>query len=220
MAPLLYSDRLRIRHPGDTSFALGPHMDGGSLERWEPSGYGGLNGTYASIFSGDWESYDPWDIGARLNAVMDLYGGVGNCSALRTQQGWLSMSRIKGGEGHLQVQPLLREATAYLLLRPFFEAKRVREQCGSEDEFLASRNWRLEVETSVCLTSLYHCLSRLKFRSNHFTVLSSRRFSRSRSISPPQLAPTSPSPKYHGLHAARITRRLCNLALRHRPRRR
>ncbi|XP_037036904.1 uncharacterized protein YbiU-like isoform X2 [Bradysia coprophila] len=29
-----YCDRLRIRQPGDTSFTLGEHMDGGSVERW------------------------------------------------------------------------------------------------------------------------------------------------------------------------------------------
>jgi hypothetical protein len=28
-----YCDRLRIRQPGDTSFALGEHVDGGSVER-------------------------------------------------------------------------------------------------------------------------------------------------------------------------------------------
>ena len=33
--PLTYADRLRIRMPGDSKFTLGPHVDGGSLERWE-----------------------------------------------------------------------------------------------------------------------------------------------------------------------------------------
>lgn len=36
--PISYYDRLRIRHPGDAVFALGPHIDGGSLERWEDPG--------------------------------------------------------------------------------------------------------------------------------------------------------------------------------------
>lgn len=31
---LSYADRLRIRHPGDSKFALGPHIDGGGVERW------------------------------------------------------------------------------------------------------------------------------------------------------------------------------------------
>lgn len=30
---IMYCDRLRIRQPGDTSFALKEHMDGGSVER-------------------------------------------------------------------------------------------------------------------------------------------------------------------------------------------
>ncbi len=33
--PVSYADRARIRLPGDTSFALGPHADGGSIELWE-----------------------------------------------------------------------------------------------------------------------------------------------------------------------------------------
>jgi hypothetical protein len=38
--PLIYADRLRMRLPGDSQFALGPHVDGGSCERWEEDGYG------------------------------------------------------------------------------------------------------------------------------------------------------------------------------------
>ena len=32
---LTYGERLRIRKPGDTTFTLGPHLDGGSIERFE-----------------------------------------------------------------------------------------------------------------------------------------------------------------------------------------
>lgn len=38
LTPIVYGDRLRIRQPGDESFKLGPHIDGGSLERWEDPG--------------------------------------------------------------------------------------------------------------------------------------------------------------------------------------
>ncbi|KAJ6093520.1 hypothetical protein N7486_008809 [Penicillium sp. IBT 16267x] len=38
--PVTYADRLRIRQPGDAGFALGPHTDAGSVERWEDNGYG------------------------------------------------------------------------------------------------------------------------------------------------------------------------------------
>ncbi|KAI7081640.1 DUF1479-domain-containing protein, partial [Hortaea werneckii] len=34
--PTTYADRLRMRLPGDARFSLGPHVDGGSCERWEP----------------------------------------------------------------------------------------------------------------------------------------------------------------------------------------
>ncbi|KIW08993.1 uncharacterized protein PV09_00891 [Verruconis gallopava] len=144
--PIAYADRLRIRQPGDSSFALGPHMDGGSLERWEEGGYA-LAQTYDKIFEGKWEEYDPWNADKRVGAVIDLYGGVGNCSAFRTQQAWLSISNIKGGEGHLKVNPLHGFATAYILLRPFFESKRGAEDV-SEDQYLSPENWRLELETS------------------------------------------------------------------------
>lgn len=57
--PLVYSDRLRIRKPGDAKFALGPHMDGGSIERWEDPTY---RKVYEKILTGNWEDYDAWDV--------------------------------------------------------------------------------------------------------------------------------------------------------------
>ena len=116
--PLTYADRLRIRRPGDGKFALGPHTDGGSLERWEDGEYAGV---YRKILDGEWESYDPFDAKHRINARMDLYNSAGGCSAFRLFQGWLSMSDAGPGEGTLQICPLLKHATAYLILRPFFD---------------------------------------------------------------------------------------------------
>jgi hypothetical protein len=60
--PVAYADRLRMRQPGDSSFALGPHIDGGSCERWEDNGYGlggGGKGVYGSVFRGEWEKWNP-----------------------------------------------------------------------------------------------------------------------------------------------------------------
>lgn len=88
-----YCDRLRIRQPGDTSFALGEHVDGGSVERklkhietwkygacterisigWEDAEY---RKCYQDILNGEWEKYDPFDATHRVDAVMDMY----NCS--------------------------------------------------------------------------------------------------------------------------------------------
>ncbi|EXJ80326.1 hypothetical protein A1O1_08470 [Capronia coronata CBS 617.96] len=116
--PLTYADRFRIRHPGDAKFALGPHTDGGSVERWEDPEYSRV---YRAILEGRWEDYDPFDARHRITARMDLYNGAGACSMFRLFQGWLSMSSTGPGEGTLKVCPLLRHATAYLILRPFFD---------------------------------------------------------------------------------------------------
>ncbi|RDA88634.1 hypothetical protein CP532_5835 [Ophiocordyceps camponoti-leonardi (nom. inval.)] len=135
--PLTYADRLRIRKPGDESFALGPHMDGGSVERWEPEGYG-RGGVYDKILSGHWESHEPWDAGGRVQAVNNLYDGLGACSMFRAWQGWLAMSDSGPRQGTLLVNPLMRLVTAYVLMRPFFRP--LNEDRGS-DRFLEEGNW-------------------------------------------------------------------------------
>ena len=137
--PLSYADRLRIRQPGDATFALGPHVDGGSVERWERNGYG-VDGIYDHIFEGEWERYDPWDAAPRVAVVSDLYNGAGACSMFRMFQGWLSMSVCGPEQGTLLVYPALKMATAYMLLRPFFRPIRKAEETNSE-RFLAEENW-------------------------------------------------------------------------------
>ncbi|RMZ78455.1 hypothetical protein DV737_g3906, partial [Chaetothyriales sp. CBS 132003] len=116
--PLTYADRFRIRRPGDAKFALGPHTDGGSVERWEDPEYSRV---YSKILQGNWEEYDPFDARHRIAATMDMYNGGGACSMFRLFQGWLAMSSTAPGEGTLKVCPLLKHATAYLILRPFFD---------------------------------------------------------------------------------------------------
>ena len=59
------------------------------------------------------------------------------------------MSTTGPGEGTLKVNPLLRKATAYFLLRPFFQPIR-----GSSDTglaFLDAENWQLEDQTTPVL---------------------------------------------------------------------
>ncbi|GLA53892.1 hypothetical protein AnigIFM63604_011196 [Aspergillus niger] len=148
--PLTYADRLRIRQPGDAGFALGPHVDGGSVERWEDNGYG-LGNVYKAIWEGRWEDYDPWEASCRIPAVSDLYNGAGACSMFRMFQGWLSMSHTGPKEGTLLVNPLLSMATSYFLLRPFFEPIYSPPAGTSRlalDTYLDPTNWRLETETS------------------------------------------------------------------------
>lgn len=138
--PLSYADRLRIRQPGDAKFSLGPHADGGSVERWEAEGYG-RGGVYDAVFRGEWEAYDPWEAAGRVDAVTDLYGGLGSCSMFRMFQGWLSMSTTGPGEGTLLVSPLVKENTVYSLLRPFFRPVRSAAELGDTERFLDVDNW-------------------------------------------------------------------------------
>lgn len=140
--PTYYADRLRIRTPKDASFALGPHIDGGSVERWEDNGYGAGH-VYDKIFEGHWEQYDPWESSCRIHAESDLYGGAGNCSMFRMFQGWLSMSETAPGEGTLMVNPILSLSTAYTLLRPFFSPRTERIHMDKK-KFLDKSNWVLQ----------------------------------------------------------------------------
>ena len=149
--PISYADRLRMRLPGDAKFALGPHVDGGSVERWDEQGYG-LGKVYDSIWKGQWEDFDPWEASCRLPVKPDLHSGVGACSAFRMFQGWLSLSTCGAFEGTLLVNPLLAKATAYYLLRPFFSPKRgvesgaqtAPEAVTKSTDFLASDNWEMD----------------------------------------------------------------------------
>ncbi|OXG77983.1 hypothetical protein C345_06401 [Cryptococcus neoformans A2-102-5] len=116
--PLSYCDRVQIRPPGDTQFALSPHVDGGGVERWEDKAY---NHVYRKIFEGKWREYDPWDLSGRLEANMNMYNGPGGCSVFRTFQGWLGLSEHGPQQGTLVVHPILGPSTSYWMLRPFFK---------------------------------------------------------------------------------------------------
>jgi hypothetical protein len=156
--PVAYADRLRIRQPGDSGFALGPHVDGGSVERWEREGYG-KSGVYDAVFEGRWEEFDPWEATGRLRVESDLYDGAGACSMFRMWQGWLSMSCTGPEEGTLLVNPLFKLATVYYLLRPFFSPKNTdRETSGYLDE----KNWALDsVQSSVLQGATMGCTQEL-----------------------------------------------------------
>lgn len=76
-----YADRLRIRHPGDAKFALGAHIDGGGVERWEDESF---RNVWKAILEGRWQEYDAFrlgDNGEKLVAQGNMYeapGGVSN----------------------------------------------------------------------------------------------------------------------------------------------
>ncbi|KAI0260969.1 hypothetical protein BC834DRAFT_925695 [Gloeopeniophorella convolvens] len=135
--PISYYDRFRIRQPGDRSFVLGPHIDGGSLERWEDPNY---RACFGAILAGRWRAHDPFDAAPRLNAKQDLYNAPSQCSVFRPWQGWTALSSTGPGEGTLRVAPLLKLATAYMMLRPFF---RPRTQGATLDD------WVIDLESTA-----------------------------------------------------------------------
>lgn len=100
--PMTYCDRVQIRPPGDESFGLPPHVDGGGVERWEDLAY---NHTYRKIFEGKWQEYDPWDLTGSLGANMNMYDGPGGCSVFRSFQSWLGLSRHGPQQGIKIPQP-------------------------------------------------------------------------------------------------------------------
>nr|XP_019012115.1 uncharacterized protein I206_02957 [Kwoniella pini CBS 10737]OCF50896.1 hypothetical protein I206_02957 [Kwoniella pini CBS 10737] len=141
---LSYADRLRIRHPGDARFALGPHADGGSVERWEDPNY---RKVYEQILRGNWENFDPWVIQDRVKAEQNMYDGPGSCGVFRAFQGWTSLSSTGPNEGTLRVYPLLKELGAYTMLRPLFREIRPRSTLTQAD-YLHSSNWELDMQST------------------------------------------------------------------------
>ncbi|KAF8070215.1 hypothetical protein FPV67DRAFT_1413151 [Lyophyllum atratum] len=117
--PISYFDRVRIRHPGDVTFVLDPHIDNGSVERWEDPTY---RHCYREILKGGsaWKNHDAYDASPRLDAAQDMHCRSNQGSIFRAWQGWTSMSRTGPGEGTLRVLPMLEPAMAYIILRPFF----------------------------------------------------------------------------------------------------
>ena len=74
--PLAYFDRLRLRPPGPSVFALGPHVDSGGVERWEDPGFRACFARILDPADPDpegWRAHDPFDCAPRLGAKQDLY---------------------------------------------------------------------------------------------------------------------------------------------------
>ncbi|EKM81233.1 hypothetical protein AGABI1DRAFT_56665 [Agaricus bisporus var. burnettii JB137-S8] len=139
--PVSYYDRLRIRQPGDTAFTLGPHIDGGSVERWEDPGF---RSVFGNILKGGnhWKQHDPFNATPRITVQNDIYHTSNACSIFRPWQGWTSLSFTGPNEGTLQVLPNLRVASAYIILRPFFRPK------NPNSDSLKFENWELDLDRS------------------------------------------------------------------------
>ncbi|KAI7974237.1 hypothetical protein EIK77_006172 [Talaromyces pinophilus] len=115
--PLVYLDGVRDRAPGQPFLGLGPHIDAGSLCRWADPTY---RKVYDSIFSGEPEKLDPYDLSVRKDANQTLYVGAAHSKVLRTFQGWTALTPTAPREGTIMFYPNVKTAIAYVLLRPFF----------------------------------------------------------------------------------------------------
>jgi hypothetical protein len=142
--PISYADRIYFGtcESSDSSPRTSPRtrVQGGSVERWEPDGYG-QGSTYQKIWDGDWEHYDPWDSSKRLKVTTDLYSGPESSSIFRVFQGWLPLSELRPEDAILSFCPMIQLSTAYFLLRPFFTPLK---KLASDPSFLSPSNWVLE----------------------------------------------------------------------------
>jgi hypothetical protein len=90
-APLTYVDRFRMRQPGVAWGAHPPHIDGGSIERWQDTTF---RTCFEAIFEGDWRSHNPYSLKGRLGAKTSAKGLANQASIFRTFQGWLAVRRV------------------------------------------------------------------------------------------------------------------------------
>ncbi|AHJ74612.1 DUF1479 domain-containing protein [Kosakonia sacchari] len=123
---VIYPDRIRRRLPGTTSKGLGAHTDSGALERWLLPAY---QRVFASVFSGKFDEYDPWNAAHRTEVEEYTVDNTTKCSVFRTFQGWTALSDMIPGQGLLHVVPI-PEAMAYILLRPLLDDVPEDELCG------------------------------------------------------------------------------------------
>lgn len=87
-----------------------------------------------------------FDASLRDPTNANLHDAPAYCGVFRTWQGWLSLSSTGPGEGTLRVFPALREATAYVLLRPFFRAVNTDPLARG---YLDADNWVLDLDSAT-----------------------------------------------------------------------
>ncbi|KAF8181305.1 hypothetical protein BJ912DRAFT_1125852 [Pholiota molesta] len=133
--PLTYADRFRIRKPGVGWNFHPPHVDGGTIERWEDPYF---RRCFEDMFTGNWKQHDPFELAGRLDARSSLYGRPNQSSIFRSFQGWLAMSETAPTQGTLKVFPDVLLSNAYLILRPFFTPTISPES----DEIFDIKHWK------------------------------------------------------------------------------
>ncbi len=118
-AELTYIDRWRHRLPGyEKQIGMKEHLDNGALCRWADPAW---QAVYKHIMNGRFEDYDPWLTSQRTNTAGSFF---------RSFQGWLALTPQGPQDGTLQVVPMLADAMAYLLLRPFMSDVPSHQFCG------------------------------------------------------------------------------------------
>lgn len=123
---LAYADRVRRREPGDTTLAIAPHMDAGTVERWIDPGY---QRVYEHVFAGDWRRYDPFDARHRLETHEFPTPSV--ASVFRTYQGWTALTRQGPRDGSLELVPIA-SGIIFMLLRAVQDDVPEDELCGAK----------------------------------------------------------------------------------------
>lgn len=136
-APVAYADAARIRPPGVPFNGLGPHIDAGSMCRWDEPVY---RKTYEKIWAGEPENFDPYDLTVRKRANPAFHPGQAQSRMLRAFQGWTALTKAGAGEGSLLVYPELKYTIAYVLLRPFFQPP------ADKKDVLDPEKWTFDLE--------------------------------------------------------------------------
>ncbi|KAG2133546.1 uncharacterized protein EDB93DRAFT_1308405 [Suillus bovinus] len=130
----------RIRRPDVRWNFDPPHVDGGSIERWEDDNF---RRYFADILSGNWRQHDPYELEGRLNVHASMCGKPGQATMFRTFQGWLAMTQTAPTQSTLKVFPDVPLSNAYIILRPFF---RPTVPLDSKD-ILDPKNWVFDIST-------------------------------------------------------------------------
>lgn len=156
--PLVYLDGVRDRAPGQPFLGLGPHIDAGSLCRWADPTY---RKVYDSIFSGEPEKFDPYDLSVRKDANQTLYAGAAHSKVLRTFQGWTALTPTAPREGTIMFYPNVKTAIAYVLLRPFF-----RPPMDLGVDIMDAEKWTID-DSSGCFPGTFKPDSQRLSRSSH-----------------------------------------------------
>ena len=122
---LVYADRVRRREAGDATLGLSPHCDAGSVERWIDVSY---QKVYASVFNGNFDSYDPFC--AQFRDQTNEIESAAVSHVFRTFQGWTALTRQGPSDGTLKLIPIAK-AMGYILTRALLDDVPSQELCGS-----------------------------------------------------------------------------------------